>query len=165
MTGAAVEVRRNGILNLSALGAEAAGMLVAYIQPATKTAFDAGTGQFSWLSGDEIDAVVRDKENVYSGRRYSALDAGLESRFALVEGEKADDLVLTGWAFYPSRENEAAQNGGYALQAFLTDRFTVRDIIGRTVIIHDGLDDFTSQPAGNAGARIACGVIRRTCCR
>lgn len=116
VTGAAVEVRRNGILNLSALGAEAAGMLVAYIQPATKTAFDAGTGQFSWLSGDEIDAVVRDKENVYSGRRYSALDAGLESRFALVEGEKADDLVLTGWAFYPSRENEAAQNGGYALQ-------------------------------------------------
>ena len=52
-------------------------------------------------------------------------------------------------------------NGGYAVQAFLTDRFTVREIIGRTVIIHDGTDDFTSQPAGNAGSRIACGVIRR----
>lgn len=52
-------------------------------------------------------------------------------------------------------------NGGYALQAFLTDRFTVREIIGRTVVIHDGADDFTSQPAGNAGARIACGVIRK----
>ena len=117
VTGAAVEVRRNGILNLSALGAEAAGMLVAYMEdPATKTSYSEADGRFSWLSGDEIDAVVRDKENVYSGRRYSALDAGLESRFALVEGEKADDLILTGWAFYPSRENEAAQNGGYALQ-------------------------------------------------
>ena len=56
-------------------------------------------------------------------------------------------------------------NGGYALQAFLTDRFTVREIIGRTVIIHDGVDDFTSQPAGNAGSRIACGVIKKTGCR
>lgn len=55
-------------------------------------------------------------------------------------------------------------NGGYALQAFLTDRFTVREIIGRTVIIHDGVDDFTSQPAGNAGTRIACGVIRKMGC-
>ena len=53
-------------------------------------------------------------------------------------------------------------NDGYALQAFLTDRFTVRDIIGRTVILHDEVDDFTSQPAGNAGERIACGVIRKT---
>ncbi len=52
-------------------------------------------------------------------------------------------------------------NNGYALQAFLTDRFTVREIVGRTVIIHDNVDDFTSQPAGNAGERIACGVIRR----
>ncbi len=52
-------------------------------------------------------------------------------------------------------------NRGYALQAFLTDRFTVREIIGRTVIIHEDVDDFTSQPAGNAGRRIACGVIRK----
>ena len=56
-------------------------------------------------------------------------------------------------------------NNGYALQAFLTDRFTVREIVGRTVIIHDDVDDFTSQPAGNAGERIACGVIRKPCRR
>lgn len=53
-------------------------------------------------------------------------------------------------------------NNGYAMQAFLTDRFTVREILGKTVIIHDRPDDFTSQPAGNAGAKIACGVIRKT---
>lgn len=52
-------------------------------------------------------------------------------------------------------------NNGFAMQAFLTDRFTVREILGKTVIIHDGVDDFTSQPAGNAGERIACGVIRK----
>ena len=49
---------------------------------------------------------------------------------------------------------------GYAWTAFLTSRFTIRDILGHTVIIHAGPDDFTSQPSGNAGAMIACGVIR-----
>ena len=50
-------------------------------------------------------------------------------------------------------------NRGFAWSIVLTDRFTVEDILGRTVIIHAGVDDFTSQPAGNAGARIACGEI------
>lgn len=51
-------------------------------------------------------------------------------------------------------------NGG-AYLAVRTDRFCVRDIIGRTVVIHSDPDDFRSQPAGNAGTRIACGVICR----
>ena len=34
------------------------------------------------------------------------------------------------------------------------------DILGRALVVHASADDFTTQPAGNAGARIACGVIR-----
>lgn len=41
-----------------------------------------------------------------------------------------------------------------------TDRFRVKDIIGRTVVIHGGTDDFRTQPSGDAGEKIACGVIR-----
>jgi len=42
-----------------------------------------------------------------------------------------------------------------------TDRFRVQDILGRTVVIHSDPDDFRTQPAGNAGTKIACGVIGR----
>lgn len=34
-----------------------------------------------------------------------------------------------------------------------------RDILGRALIVHADPDDYTSQPSGSAGARVACGVI------
>ena len=50
--------------------------------------------------------------------------------------------------------------GGMAFSAVLTDRFTVNEVLGKTVIIHADPDDFTTQPAGNAGRRLACGEIK-----
>ena len=53
-------------------------------------------------------------------------------------------------------------NQGTAFSVLLTDRFSVRDIFGKTVIIHRNPDDFITQPSGNAGTKIACGVIQPT---
>lgn len=53
-------------------------------------------------------------------------------------------------------------NDGYALSLFLTNRFSIKEVIGRTVILHSKPDDFTTQPSGHSGTKIACGVIRRT---
>ncbi len=50
---------------------------------------------------------------------------------------------------------------GAALSAFLTDRFTVNEIMGKTVVIHSQPDDFTTQPSGNSDEKIACGQIKR----
>ena len=35
------------------------------------------------------------------------------------------------------------------------------DIVGKGLIVHRDPDDYKSQPAGNAGPRLACAVIRR----
>jgi Cu-Zn family superoxide dismutase len=49
---------------------------------------------------------------------------------------------------------------------FTTDEWCIgceeadRDILGKAVIVHDGVDDYTSQPSGAAGNRIGCAVIK-----
>lgn len=52
-------------------------------------------------------------------------------------------------------------NGGYARMGFFTDKFKPVDIIGRSVILHQNPDDYRSQPSGNSGIRMGCGIIDR----
>jgi len=35
-----------------------------------------------------------------------------------------------------------------------------RSVVGRAIVVHAAIDDLASQPTGNAGGRIGCGVIR-----
>jgi Cu-Zn family superoxide dismutase len=36
------------------------------------------------------------------------------------------------------------------------------DIVGKSIIVHKDADDFKTQPTGNSGARVACGVITKS---
>ena len=36
------------------------------------------------------------------------------------------------------------------------------DIVGKSVVVHKDTDDYKTQPAGNSGARVACGVINKS---
>ncbi|WP_126429013.1 superoxide dismutase family protein [Brevibacillus marinus] len=51
-------------------------------------------------------------------------------------------------------------NNGFAAMSFFTNRFRVADVIGKAVIIHQNPDDYRTQPAGDSGKRLACGVIQ-----
>lgn len=52
-------------------------------------------------------------------------------------------------------------NNGIAFEVLLTNRFSVDEILGKAIIIHLSPDDFTTQPSGNSGRKIACGQIER----
>lgn len=50
-------------------------------------------------------------------------------------------------------------NNGYAWSAVYTDRFRPSQVCGHTVILHAHSDDYHTQPSGNSGEKIACGII------
>ncbi len=50
-------------------------------------------------------------------------------------------------------------NNGYAHMCFYTNKFRPRDVVGKSIIIHQNPDDYRTQPSGNSGKRLACGVI------
>jgi len=56
-----------------------------------------------------------------------------------------------------------ADKSGRAKLDYMADGMTVdtgpNGIVGRGLIVHADPDDYKTQPTGNAGARIACGVI------
>ena len=61
--------------------------------------------------------------------------------------------------------NFTADADGNATLTFVTPEWCIgcgdpsKDILGKAIIVHQGTDDFTTQPTGAAGGRISCGGI------
>jgi Cu-Zn family superoxide dismutase len=58
------------------------------------------------------------------------------------------------------RANKAGRANVQVEMDIITLKPGAANIIGRGLIVHADPDDYKTQPTGNAGARIACGVIR-----
>jgi len=60
--------------------------------------------------------------------------------------------------------NLSSNGEGVAVLSYHSSVLTVapgpRSVVTRAVVVHASPDDYKSQPAGNAGARIACGVVK-----
>ena len=63
--------------------------------------------------------------------------------------------------------NFNADAEGNASISFATNEWCIgcddetKNIVGKAIIVHQGVDDYTSQPSGAAGARVACtGIIQ-----
>lgn len=100
--------------------------------------------------------------------------------FHIHEGAScADDAKAAGGHFNPNNMphadpqaashhagdfgNVTADDKGEVHLTFVTHSVSVAagttSVIGHAVVLHANADDLTTQPAGNAGARIACGVV------
>lgn len=94
----------------------------------------------------------------------------------------ADDGTSTGGHWNPTHEkhgkwgdaegyhkgdigNMEADANGNATISMETDEWCIgcddenKNIVGKAIIVHDGKDDFVSQPTGDAGGRVSCGGI------
>lgn len=83
-------------------------------------------------------------------------------------GDCSNNLANTGSHYNPQNAlhphhlgdfPSLLNNHGVAYMAFYDQYLTLEDISNRSLIIHSNRDDFTSQPSGDSGEKIACGVI------
>lgn len=87
------------------------------------------------------------------------------------KGDCRDNLMHTGMHYNPTNAVHPYHLGdlppvlnsdGYSYMAFYDSFLSLDEIIGKSIIIHSQRDDFTTQPSGDSGDKIACGVIRHT---
>lgn len=139
----------------------------------------------AWVTGNrqtaQISGLVKFYDTPYDGVLVEAEIFGLPDRssrsasafYAMhihENGDCSDDFTHTGDHYNPDGQPHPdhagdllplLSNRGYAWSSFYDKRFTIDEILGRSVIIHAMPDDFLTQPSGNSGAKIACGVIRQ----
>ena len=148
---------------------------VAHVMPAQSTATQPSWGK---PMGDIVFTQMGDKVHVTG--TITGLPPGKHGIHIHDKGDlSAPDLMSTGGHFNPEHHmhggpstspvhagdlgNITADSSGKAMMDLTVDDITIggdhNDILGHAVIIHAKEDDLKSQPAGNAGARIAGGVI------
>ncbi|MGN0354088.1 MAG: superoxide dismutase family protein [Muricoprocola sp.] len=88
---------------------------------------------------------------------------------SICSGDQTDLLKNTGKHFNPTNREHPYHIGdlpvllsvnGTAWSSVYTGKFHPEDVIGRTVVIHLHPDDYRTQPAGDSGMKIACGIIK-----
>jgi Cu-Zn family superoxide dismutase len=139
--------------------------------PLAPTAGNRSTGSVTFMpSGDRVRVVAK----------VSGLTQGAHGFHVHEKGDcSAPDATSAGAHFNPTAKphgNPAAGEhhggdmpmleadaAGNAVLDVTLDTIALgsgsNSIVGRAVIVHNDADDFKTQPTGNSGARVACGVI------
>lgn len=120
--------------------------------------------QTKWKSGLMIEVELSGLPN---DRAYSPRFLGMHIH---ENGNCNQDFQNTGMHYNPTMAVHPYHLGdlpailnsnGYAYIVFYDGFLELSDVEGRSLIIHERRDDFTTQPSGDSGAKIACGVIRQ----
>lgn len=136
-----------------------------------------GSAAIGKASFVEVDGMVRMEASL------SGLEPGVHAIHIHEKADcSADDGTSSGGHWNPTFEphgkwgneggfhrgdigNFEADASGNGIIALKTDLWCIgcddekKNILGKAIIVHQGADDFTSQPSGAAGARVSCGGI------
>ena len=125
----------------------------------------------AWVTGNtsapQLSGLVKFYDTPYGGVLIESELFGLPN---IQTSGSSDSFTKTGEHYNPQHRLHPYHAGdllpvlgnqGYAWEAFYDKRFSISDILGRSVVIHSDSDDFSSQPSGNSGNKIGCGMIRR----
>ena len=125
---------------------------------------------------------VQDDDKILVSGRITGLKANSEHGFHIHEKSACgEDGMSAGGHFNPTNKPHGnnnsmnhhagdmpsirADNKGEAVLNFETKGISITNadtsIMGRSVIIHRDADDYTTQPTGNSGPRLACGIITK----
>ena len=86
-------------------------------------------------------------------------------------GNCNDNFTNTGMHYNPTEADHPYHLGdfpsilnsnGYAYLAFYDGYLSLPAILGRSVIVHSQRADFSSQPSGDSGDKIPCGIAQKT---
>src|SRR3954463_9415066 len=140
------------------------------LQP-TKGNNASGTATFTQV-GDKV-RVVADVSGLNPGQQHGfhihevgdcSSGDGMSTKGHFNPGGKPHGNVSSGEHHAGDLPALQADKGGHAKLDVTVSGISVApgpaSIVGRGLIVHADPDDYKTQPTGNAGARIACGVIK-----
>ena len=170
----------------SVAAAACAALLAACAGPMMQASGPMATAKLEATKGNAVTGTVMFQQmadKVMAHARVEGLKPGQEHGFHV--HEKGDcssgDGVSAGGHFNPAGKPHGAHDSAErhagdlpSLKADAAGRVDVKfelagiavgsgaaDVVGKGLIVHAMPDDFKTQPTGNSGARIACGVVTR----
>ncbi|MCM1283214.1 MAG: superoxide dismutase family protein [Muribaculaceae bacterium] len=122
--------------------------------------FPAQGGTIVWV---ELREVTDTDGNLAQGFRGFHIHEG-----GACTGNEQDPFADAGGHYNPTGQEHPDHAGdlppvlvcnGYAWMQVYTGRFRPEEVVGRTVIVHEMPDDLHTQPSGDSGVRLGCGLI------
>ena len=114
------------------------------------------TGLPAGMHGIHLHAVGRCEAPDFASAGGHFNPTGSEHGLSNPEGPHAGDLPML-----EARGDGTASLDVRTMRATLTGAAELLDEDGAAVVIHAAADDQLSDPSGNSGARLACGVVAR----
>ena len=112
--------------------------------------------QLQWWDSRRVFTAARATQRTEAGgfteRRYTTLD--------VLELQVLADLRRRGFSIPRLRRLLTALRDVFGIRLYETiGDGGPNDVVGHTVVVHAKADDLKTDPAGNSGDRIACGVV------